>query len=180
MDSQRNIYLIRSKKAAIVLIVSLLICFVSIELGKVQAISDFSFRLHEMLYLPINIGIFLIPLEVVFVLYCFIRWVIELRKDANSKSKLNILLNLTAFLCLSLYVFYFIYMSYGVSTSGVYENLSKKNQENKYYIVVNNIRLSCTRNEYNLMNSGRKYLMSYEWNKLSPETGTLTYIEEVK
>jgi hypothetical protein len=88
MDSKRDLYLIKSKKASIVLVLSLLICFVFFMLGQIQTITDFNFTLHEMFLIPINIGIFLIPLEVIFVLFYFTRWDIELRKASNGKLKL--------------------------------------------------------------------------------------------
>lgn len=180
MDSHINIYLKKSRIASIVLILSLIICFISLELGKIQPISDFNYTLHEMIYIPISIGIFLIPLEVIFTIYYSIKWIIKVRRDTSGKSKTNLLLNVIAVLCLSLFVYYFFYMSYGVSISGVYENVGKEKQENKYYIVVQNIRVSCTRNEYNLINFDGKYLMSYKQYKLSPGVGELEYIEEVK
>src|SRR5690606_22673313 len=101
-----KIYLKKSRISSIVLIFSVIICFISIGLGQIQAIADFNYTLHEMLYLPINIGIFLIPLEVLLVIYYFIRWIVNVKRGTEGKSKINILLILSSFLCLSLFILY--------------------------------------------------------------------------
>lgn len=178
MSKEENI-LNGSKKTAIVLIISIIICLGCLILGQVQAIADFSYRLHEVLYIPVNIGIFLIPVEAIFFIYFFIRFLINLKKDKTGHRNI-IIPNLIALICLVVYFSYFMYISNGVQTTGIYDIVNKEIKDNNYYIIVDDKKLSCSRNEYNLITEGKKYLLGYKWNKYSPQKGTLKYIEAFK
>ncbi|HBV87950.1 MAG TPA: hypothetical protein DEF42_15175 [Desulfosporosinus sp.] len=53
----------RRKNALIILVGTIYLSFAGLILGQIQAIADFSYKLHELLFLPVNISIFLIPLK---------------------------------------------------------------------------------------------------------------------
>lgn len=177
---RKDKYIQSSRIAANILIFSILLCLISFRLAKIQAIADFRYSLHELLYLPVNIGLYLIPVEAVCMLYFFTRWIIYVKKNRSGFTKINLLHNFSAILCLTVYLTYFIYVSYGATTSGYFEKIQKGGHDNKYYIIADNRRLSCTENEYSLIDENKGYMLSYEWNKLHPEKGKIIYIKEAQ
>ncbi len=45
--------------------------------------------------------------------------------------------------------------------------------------MVEDKEIRCTRNEFNLIITGKQYLMDFTWNSYSPYKGKLNYIEPV-
>jgi hypothetical protein len=102
----------------------------------------------------------------------------HLKKD-KTRLKKSLILNLIATITLLGYFLYFVYISYGVKTSGFFKIVNKETEDNKYYILIDNKKLRCNRSEYNLITEGKEYLLSFDWNKLNPQNGKLTYIKSV-
>jgi predicted RND superfamily exporter protein len=60
--------LFEDKKTALrVLLITTYVTFFSFQLTQIDSITEFSFSLHELFYLPVNLAIFLVP--VLFLIY---------------------------------------------------------------------------------------------------------------
>jgi len=64
-----------------------------------------------------------------------------------------------------------------VKTGGIFEVKDKVQEESKYYLILEDKKISVSRNEFNLINAKESYLISFVWNSLSPQKGKLTNIE---
>ena len=64
-----------------------------------------------------------------------------------------------------------------VSTGGLFEVKDKIQESNNYYIELNYKKIKCTHSEFNLIEEGKVYLVTFDWNKLWPEVGKLILIE---
>ena len=152
------------------------ISFICLVIGQMRLFADFSYQLHEIMYLPINIAIFVLPLEMIVFIYYRIRWRIQIRGEEIKNNYWRLKKLITVILVL-IPVIYFIYMTKGVHTTGIYDNISKQRIENKFYITIEDKNIRCTNNEYNLIDTSKEYMISYEWNKFFPTKGRLKYIE---
>lgn len=65
----------------------------------------------------------------------------------------------------------------GIHTTGIYDNISKQRIESKFYLIIKDKNIRCTNNEYNLIDTGKEYMISFQWNKFFPSKGKLKYIE---
>ena len=167
------------KKTALrVLLISIYIAFFSFQLAQIDFIAEFSFSLHELLYLPVNLAIFFVP--VLFLIYMFFVLKCIGKKSTEAVSR-NIKIK-KAFVILSLLSIFaiFYYQVHGISTSGVYEVKEKLEENNKYYLVLNDKKIRITRNEFSLINTNQEYLIGFEWNTLSPHKGRLENIQQLE
>jgi hypothetical protein len=143
-----------------------------------QWLSDTNYYLHELMALPYQLFLYLIPLLVLFWIYYSIRTFSELElKGLFSK---DALMNILTTVLVVLIIVFQITRFYGVHTGGVFEVESKWRDGEKYYIVLMDKNVRCTRNEYNLINEDDMYVVSYEWNKLTPTIGHLENIELIE
>lgn len=171
--------LFEAKKTALrVLLISIYVAFFSFQLAQIDFITELSFSLHELLYLPVNLAIFFVPvlflIYMLFVLKCIgkksteaVSWNIKIKK---------------AFVILSLLSIFaiFYYQVHGISTSGVFVIKEKLEEGNKCYLVLNDKKVRVTRNEFNLVNTNQEYLIEFEWNSLSPHRGRLERIQLIE
>ncbi|MBT2636825.1 hypothetical protein [Bacillus sp. ISL-39] len=152
------------------------ITFLSMQLGRVQAISDFNYSLHEMLYIPATLSFFLVPIALLFYIYFVIKY---LRKWGVQKP--NIMTSVKAvFVIVSLITIFSIITSQSneISTGGILIIEQKIQEENKYFFVLNGKKIRVSRNEFHLVEVNREYFGSYVWNSQT-DRGKLETIEPI-
>ena len=67
-----------------------------------------------------------------------------------------------------------------VSTFSTYLITNKIIDGNSRYIILDNVKIRCTENEYNLINLTDTYSINYSWNRLKSNVGKLNSIEKIK
>ena len=177
MEITSGKHLGRSKIASIVLVLSLFTFYISSELSRVQAISDYSYRLHELLYIPMNLGLFLIPIEIAAFIYYGIRFLSDARNRKIHKDRMTLTLLVMSITSVVLFSIYVIFITNIVHTTGVFRNMDKEKEGRHYYVMIEGRRIECSKNEYNLISSDRNYSVTYEWNKLFPITNVVEIYE---
>ncbi|MEQ6377745.1 hypothetical protein RZN22_17490 [Bacillaceae bacterium S4-13-58] len=152
--------------------------FIGLQLGRVQAIADYNYSLHEMMYLPSTIAMFVVPLLFLVYIFFFIKY---LRRRANKLSSLKTSL-LSVLVITSLVGIFSLtyYQANDMSTTGVYEVEQKLLKDRKYYILFDNKEVRVSRNEYYLVEENEEYLIGYVWNKNTPNEGKLETIETLE
>ena len=179
MISNKNKYLIIRDNLFIALLLTLMIDVTCLALGQVQGISDFNYTLHELLYLPVNFSIFIIPIELIMLIYYSSKYFMNIWKatiimDLRYKIKVSICI-----ICMVFTIGLIYYQFNIVQTSGVYNITNKITDGNSTYIIVDNMKLKCTKNEYKLININEEYLIDYNWNRLRPNVGKLHNTKKV-
>jgi hypothetical protein len=175
--TSKNQYLKIRDNLFIVLLLTLIIDAACIALSRVQFITDYSFALHEMLSIPLNISIILIPIVLIMLLYNSIKnfkdiWKATILMDLKYKIKIFVCI-----LCMAFTIGLIYYQLNYNETSAVYTITNKIVDGKNTYLMVNNIKLKCTQNEYNLINVNKEYFIVYEWNSINPSIGKLNNIE---
>lgn len=160
----------------IILISSCAVFIASLFLSQSQIIANINYNLHESFVIPIYICVFLIPLEV---LYLVIKWIdccIHKNKSAKSNSALNLLSIVSFLICVGIATFFFN----SVTTEGCYNSVEKCMIHNNYYIKTDNILMKIDKNDYYRTKSGKDYQIEYKWNKLIPNQYRITKITEIR
>ncbi|MDF2611826.1 MAG: hypothetical protein K0R92_3300 [Lachnospiraceae bacterium] len=153
------------------LIILFWVCF---SLGESDWPHRIGFAFHESFYIPVNIGLFLIP--VVATIMIFIYLLRAIRKEDTKRNTIRLLLvtviSITHILLLT-YVF-----SY--TTISGYAVIDKKAiSEDAYCIYINkedySIRLRCSSAVYDqvVTDENLAYKIVYKWSKLTPDKGKL-------
>jgi len=143
-----------------------------------QWLSNTNYTLHELMALPYQLFLCLIPIMIVIWIYYLIHTLSELKFRRMSIK--NILINIATTMIVILIIGFQIIRFYGVYTGGVYEIESKWRDGEQYYIVLGEKNIKCTRNEYNLIQEDDKYLITFEWNKLRSNIGQLETIKPIE
>jgi len=168
--------LYHSQKTALYCLLGLLYsAFIGAQLGRVQAITDFNFTLHELMYLPFNIAIYFGPIVLLIYLILVIKY---LRK--RGKQKLNaktifkstlIVISIIAIVAITLYQFH------EISTGGIFEVKGKVKENNHHYLLLDDKKIRVTNNEFHLVEVDKRYVISFVWNSRTPGTGRLKEIK---
>lgn len=86
--------------------------------------------------------------------------------------------NTLLFISILTIIVYFLHIeSMYVSTGGIFKVNNKFSERNNYYIELNDKKIKCSRNEYNLIEQGKVYMVDYTWNENWPQKCKLDYIE---
>lgn len=171
--------LFEAKKSALrVLLVSIYVAFFSFQLAQIDSITEFSFSLHELLYLPVNLAIFLVP--VLFLIYMYFVLKCIGKKSTKAVTKNLIIKRILVMLSLLIIFTTLYYQVHMISTGGIFEVKQKLEENNKYYLVLSDKKVRVTRNEFNLININQEYLIGFEWNTLSPHKGRLESIQLIE
>ena len=51
--------------------------FIGLQLGRIQAIADFNYSLHEIMYVPFSIALFIVPVVFLIYIYFLIKYSIK-------------------------------------------------------------------------------------------------------
>lgn len=177
MSYNKNRYLKVRDKLFILLISTLIIDSICLFLGDMQIIAEFNYTLHELFYLPINISIVILPLEVIALVYYSIKHFNDIWQETISMNLIYKIKIFISVICM-VFVISIIYYQFNYEESStIYSVDNKTTDGGKTYIVVDGINIKCTLNEYRLIDVNKEYLISYKWNKFKPNEGKLQSIQ---
>lgn len=152
--------------------------FIGLQLGRIQAIADFNYNLHEIMYLPFSIAIFVVPALFLIYIYLFTKYLWKRgRKKTDIKTivkSILIISSIVIILAITEYQFQ------EVSTGGVFKVEQKLYDDRKYYLVINDKKIKVSYNEFQLVEENKQYLISFILNKRTPDKGKLETIEPLK
>ena len=55
--------------------------FIGLQLGRIQAIADFNYNLHEIMYVPFTLAIFSLPVLIPIYIYLLIKYLLKRAKQ---------------------------------------------------------------------------------------------------
>jgi cation transport ATPase len=152
--------------------------FKGTQLGRIQAITNFNYTLHELLFVSMTLAFYLGP--VIFLVYLFLFTVYVKRRG---KRRFNIKSIVKVFTIIASIIGILIVMNHQskeVSTAGIFILEQKVLVDGKYYLVIDDRHIKVSRNEFQLAEVNKEYLVSFVWNSRSPQNGLLETIEPVK
>jgi heme/copper-type cytochrome/quinol oxidase subunit 2 len=173
----QNLY--KSQKVALYWLLGIIYtAFIGLQLGRIQAIADFNYNLHEIMYAPFTIALFVVPVVFLVYIYQLIKYIRKRGKQSpNFKRVLKAMLVITSIVVI---VSITSYQFKEVTTSGVFEVENKLQEDRKYFLVLNNIKVRVPNNEYHLVEENETYLITFVWNQKTPNKGMLQTIEPLK
>jgi membrane protein implicated in regulation of membrane protease activity len=168
-----------AQKIALYCLLALIyLSFIGLQLGRIQAIADFNYGLHEIMYLPFNVAIFVVPVLSLIYIFLFIKY---LRKRGMKKTGIktiaqSILIISSIIIIISITENQF----YEVSTGGVFKVEQKLHDDRNYYLIIDGKKVKVSYNEFQLVNENQQYLISFISNKRTPDIGKLETIEPLE
>ncbi len=57
--------------------------FLFLQLGQLQSITNLSFSLHEIMYIPVNLGLFIIPIFFIILITAFLKYIMSDKKESG-------------------------------------------------------------------------------------------------
>ncbi|WP_186579945.1 hypothetical protein [Aquibacillus kalidii] len=172
-DTQEKAYK-QQKVALYCLLGSTYLFFVGLVLGDIQAIADYSYSLHEIISSTANLMLITPFLLLIYIFYRIRYLIIRGRVLPELKSGIKGLFVAASIIGIFTFTFFKLneYESHGVLTVQ-----GKIQEENNYYLIINDKKIKVTESEYYLTTQNEVYLGSYKWNKLSPDEGKLLTIK---
>lgn len=164
------------KKISVGIIITFYITFIWYIIGGILSIQNRNYGVHEMRYLPLNIAFLILPI-------LGLIWVYFALKSLGDKKEFRIdylktyIKNLLIIISIIGITSYFIIQLHEMSISGIYGINNKTSESSNYYINIDDMKIKCTINEYNLIKQGEKYEITFEWNEYWPDKGRLKYID---
>jgi hypothetical protein len=164
-------------KAILVLSFLIILFWVCFSLGESEWPHRISYAFHESFYIPVNIGLFLIPIVGVIMILGYLTKAV--RKEKTKQCIIHLLIISMIFIT---HLFLLRYAFSFVTTSGYAVISDKKIDDDTCYIYVDNgenaIRLNCTSDIYEQLVADNKlaYKIEYKWSELTPEKGKLIEI----
>nr|WP_106779130.1 hypothetical protein [Lysinibacillus timonensis] len=152
--------------------------FIGLQLGRIQAITDFNFNLHEMMYLPFNIAIFVVPPLLLIYAFLFVKYI---SKRGKKKSDLKtIIKTIVTISSIVIIVMITEHQFQEVSTGGVFIVEQKRYDNGKFYLIIDDKIVRVSHNEFELVEEDQQYLINYTWNKRTPDIGKLETIKPIE
>jgi hypothetical protein len=114
-----------------------------------------------------------VPFLFLIYIFLFIRYLLR-----RGKQKPNF--SFQAVLVIASIIFVFsitAHQSQEVSTGGVFKVEEKLKEGTKYYLELDNKKVRVSYNEFQLVEENQQYLISFVWNKRTPNIGKLDTIE---
>ena len=149
--------------------------FLGLQLGRIQAIADFNYNLHEVMYAPFTIALFVVPVVFIIYIYLLIKYLLE-----RGKQKTNLKTSTQAVLVIASIIVVVSITAHQfreVSTGGVFEVEKKLHEDRKYYLVLDDKKVRVSYNEFQLVEVNQQYLISFVWNTRNPNKGQLETIK---
>lgn len=171
--------LFKAQKIALYWLSSLIyLSFIGLQLGRIQAITDYNFNLHEMMFLPFSIALFVVPALFLIYIFLLVKYV---RKRGRKKSDLKTVIQ-TILITFSIIIIVTIteHQFQEVSTGGIFIVEQKLQEDNKYYLKIDDKKVKVSHNKFELVEENQQYLISYIWNKRTPDIGKVETIEPIK
>jgi hypothetical protein len=170
--------LYKAQKVALYVLLGLIYSgFLGTQLGRIQAISDFNYTLHELLLVPATLALYLGPVMFLVYFYLLIKYIKKRERGhwgiKSAAKTISVIASIVAILI------FMNHQSHEVSTAGIFVLEQKHLVEGKYYLVIDERQIKVSRNEYQLAEVENEYLVSFIWNSRS-QKGILETIEPVK
>ncbi|RUL45644.1 MULTISPECIES: hypothetical protein [Lysinibacillus] len=160
------------------LLVLIYLSFIGLQLGRIQTITDFNYNLHEMMYLPFNIAIFVVPALSLIYVFLFVKYISKRgRKKSDLKTIIKTVVTISSIVII---VMITEHQFQEVSTSGVFIVEQKRYDNGKYYLITNNKKVRVSHNEFELVEENQQYLINYIWNKRTSDIGRLETIQRIE
>ena len=148
--------------------------FVGLQLSRIEAIAKFNYNLHEILFVPFTIAFFVVPGLFIVYTYYLVRYVLKRGKRKPSlKTSMKAISVLAALIVIGLIT---AHQFQEVSTSGVFMVEKKLQEDEEYYLVLDDKKVSVSYNVFQLVEEDQQYLISFVWNKKTPYKGKLKRI----
>jgi len=136
-------------------------------------LNNLSYNLHEICSLPVNIGLLLIPVETIIGIGIWIRY----RKEKNSSSIMNTILNLVSVILLCTCVFIYVIYINSVTSEGEVKDFNKFAINQGYYVKLGDNMIQISHEQYQKIKTGKWYHFKYEYNRLIPNKFTMVTFE---
>jgi cation transport ATPase len=171
--------LYKAQKVALYVLLGLIYSgFLGTQLGRIQAITDFNYTLHELLFVPMTLAFYLGP--VIFLVYLFL-FTMYVKRRGKRRFKIKSIVKVFTITASIIGILIMMnHQSKEVSTAGIFVLEQKLLVDGKYYLVIDDRHIKVSRNEYQLAEVNKEYLISFLWNSRSPQNGLLESIEPVK
>lgn len=148
--------------------------FIGLQLGRIQAITDFNYNLHEMMYLPFNIALFVVPALSLIYTLLFLKYICKRgKKKSDLKTIVKTIVTISSIVII---VMVTEHQFQEVSTGGVFIVEQKRYDNGKYYLIINDKKVRVSQNVFELVEEDKQYLINYIWNKRTPDIGRLETI----
>lgn len=148
--------------------------FIGLQLGRIQSIADFNYNLHEVMYLPFSIAIFILPVLLLIYIFLSIKYIRKRgRKKVDIKKVVQTILIISSVIII---VTITEYQFQELSAGGVYKVQRKLKEDNKYYLIIDDKKIRVSHNEFQLTEDNQQYLIGFIWNKRTPDKGKLETI----
>ncbi|MCM3126106.1 MULTISPECIES: hypothetical protein [unclassified Mesobacillus] len=169
--------LFKAQKTSLYWLLGLIyVSFIGMQLGRVQAITEYNYSVHEMLYLPVTLSAFLVPIVFLIYMYFAIKY---LRKQGIQKPNINTSIEAVIVIISLITIFSLVnYQSNEVSTGGVFKVEQKIQEDTKYFLILNEKKIRVSRNEFYLVDLNKEYLGTFIWNSQT-NRGRLETIEPI-
>ncbi len=172
-------YTYKRKFVSKIIITLLYITFIILLLDYVLNISNYNDTIQNTSIIPIFFIMFACPILLVFWIFFGIKSIKE-NENINLKSKVINTINIV--FCILIIFYYLIYSSY-TSVSRLYV-IEDKIKEQGYYVVIDylndDLPLKCRKNEFNLIEKGKEYLISFKVYKFFDIKAKLEYIDIIE
>ncbi|MEG0385269.1 MAG: hypothetical protein RR642_10990 [Solibacillus sp.] len=149
--------------------------FIGLQLGRIQAITDFSFTLHELMHVPANIALFTVPVVFLIYIYFLMKYLIARRKQKTNLKAISKAALVIASLIVVVSIT--VHQSFETHTSGIFEVEKKLHEDRKYYLAIDDKRVRVSQNEFQLVEENQQYWIIFVWNKRTPNKGQVEIIE---
>lgn len=171
--------LYKSQKLALYWLLGLIYSgFIGLQLGRIQAITDFNYTLHELMFVPTSIAMFIVPVVFLMYIYFLIKYLVVRGKQKTNLTAISKAVLVIASLIVVVSII--AHQSYETHITGVFEVEKKRHEDRKYYLVIDDKKVRVSQNEFHLIEENQQYLISFVWNKRNPNKGQLEIIEPLK
>jgi hypothetical protein len=149
------------------------ISFFGLQVPRYSLVINYNYSLHEILSATANI-LFLVPIALLIYVYLGLKYLrlrgLGLPKLKSAIKAIIVMTSIIGMLAIS------VYQLNDVTTIGVILVEDKIQEENSYYLIINDKKVRVSENEFYLIEINLEYTGSYRWNSLSPGKGKLLTI----
>ena len=157
-----------NKKVTIALILISVTGILLLFLHYQECFSKIPYFFTELLAIVINLFMFIFVLII-------IAWIVSLFSLKKAKP---FLINIFSLLAVVLTICAVIVFFNGWTTSGYYSDINKQEINGKYYIMLENKRISVTKEQYEYIDSSKSYSIAFKWNEILPIAKVLEVLED--
>ncbi|MEK3766175.1 MULTISPECIES: hypothetical protein [unclassified Solibacillus] len=120
-NKEKKIYrLYKAQKLALYWLLGIIVSgFIGLQLGEIQAIADYNYNLHEIMYFPAIISLFVAPVVLVIYIFLVVKYLVK-----RGKQKLNIkegIKSIVVICSIVILISITVHQSFEVSTTGIFE-----------------------------------------------------------